>query len=207
MVLLLFPWTCIAADIAIPHTGVTSLYVDHDDGNIRAGIPHPIPRFTDNGDGTVTDNLTDLVWLKNANCIGPQNWNDAIVWANSLHDGLIPDDCGLQDDSNEGHWRMPNIRELVSLINFQFRSNDEGSYPNVYLSNTQGNAAWQEGNPFDGVQRWYWSSTNDIAIPAGNNAHVANFNKATTDTNDKSMSVAEDSSDLFVWPVRDLLNP
>ena len=30
----------------------------------------PSPRFTDNNDGTVTDNLTGLVWLKNANLFG-----------------------------------------------------------------------------------------------------------------------------------------
>ena len=29
-------------------------------------------RFTDNGDGTVTDNLTALIWLKNANCFGAE---------------------------------------------------------------------------------------------------------------------------------------
>ena len=33
---------------------------------IQVGVPWPNPRFTDNGDGTVTDNLTGLIWLKNA---------------------------------------------------------------------------------------------------------------------------------------------
>ena len=31
-------------------------------------------RFTDNGDGTVRDNLIGLIWLKNANCFGVRNW-------------------------------------------------------------------------------------------------------------------------------------
>ena len=45
-------------------------------------------RFTDNGNGTITDTLTHLVWLKNANCNetvggiakpnGYQNWYDAL---------------------------------------------------------------------------------------------------------------------------------
>lgn len=34
-------------------------------------------RFVDNGDGTVTDNLTALVWLKNANCFGTRLWATA----------------------------------------------------------------------------------------------------------------------------------
>jgi hypothetical protein len=33
------------------------------DGEIRAGVAWPTPRFTDNGDGTATDNLTGLTWL------------------------------------------------------------------------------------------------------------------------------------------------
>jgi hypothetical protein len=38
------------------------------DGNIQAGVAWPIPRFTDHSNGTVTDNLTGLIWLKDANC-------------------------------------------------------------------------------------------------------------------------------------------
>ncbi len=50
------------------------------DGEYQKGIPYPDPRFIDNGDGTVTDNLTDLIWLKNANCFGPGSvsWSEAL---------------------------------------------------------------------------------------------------------------------------------
>ena len=48
----------------IPKTGQTLIYASGDDGNIQAGIEWPAPRFTDNGDGTVTDSLTGLMWLK-----------------------------------------------------------------------------------------------------------------------------------------------
>jgi len=47
------------------------------DGDIQAGVALPDPRFTDNGDGTVTDNLTGLIWLINANCFGEQTWTQA----------------------------------------------------------------------------------------------------------------------------------
>ena len=40
-----------------------------DDGLLRAGIEWPAPRFTDNGDGTVTDSLTGLMWLKDGGCL------------------------------------------------------------------------------------------------------------------------------------------
>ncbi len=32
-------------------------------------VPWPDPSFTDRGDGTVKDNLTGLIWLKDANCL------------------------------------------------------------------------------------------------------------------------------------------
>ena len=52
----------------VPKTGQTTGYATGDDGALQKGVAWPNPRFTDNGDGTVTDNLTGLIWLKNANC-------------------------------------------------------------------------------------------------------------------------------------------
>jgi len=68
--------------------------------------------FTDNGDGTVTDNLTGLIWLKNANCDGGKNWENALTWCNALASGS----CGLSDGSSVGDWRLPNINEFSSLF-------------------------------------------------------------------------------------------
>ncbi|OAD19121.1 hypothetical protein THIOM_005259, partial [Candidatus Thiomargarita nelsonii] len=34
-------------------------------------------RYIDNGDGTVTDNSSGLIWLKNANCFGVETWDKA----------------------------------------------------------------------------------------------------------------------------------
>ena len=48
------------------------------DGEIQAGVEWPFPRFTDNGDGTVTDNLTGLMWLKDAGCIVNVTWQGAL---------------------------------------------------------------------------------------------------------------------------------
>ena len=78
------------------------------------GVPWPDPRFTDNGDGTVTDNLTGLIWLKYANCFGETNWHDALDASNNLTNGQ----CGLSDGSNLGDWRLPNEGELGSLIDY-----------------------------------------------------------------------------------------
>ena len=72
----------------------------------------PDPRFTDNGDGTVTDHLTNLVWLKNANCFGEQSVNVASTSVGNLAHGQ----CGLSDGSQAGDWQMPTIRQLHSLV-------------------------------------------------------------------------------------------
>ncbi len=57
----------------VPKTGQTTSYATGDDGILQKGVVWPIPRFKDNNNGTVTDNLTGLIWLKNANCFGVEN--------------------------------------------------------------------------------------------------------------------------------------
>jgi hypothetical protein len=68
-------------------------------------------RFNDNGDGTVTDGLTALVWLKKVDCYNGITWSTALSNANNLKDG----NCSLSDGSVAGQWRLPNINELHSL--------------------------------------------------------------------------------------------
>ncbi len=100
--------------ISLPRTGQTTSYAVSDDGDLREGAAWPNPRFTDNGDGTITDTLTGLVWLKNANCLGPNiSWAQALNDANTLKSGI----CGLTDGSKAGDWRMPNNNEMGSLVN------------------------------------------------------------------------------------------
>ncbi len=126
-------------DASIPKTGQTTSYGTHDDGALQHGEAWPEPRFTDNDDGTVTDNLTNLVWLKDANCFGQKNWNDALAAAN----GLARGQCGLTDGSVAGDWWLPNVRQLQSLI-------DYGRF----------DPALPSGHPFTGVQHYYyWSNT------------------------------------------------
>lgn len=130
--------------INLPKTGQTTSYATGDDGALQKGIAWPNPRFTDNGNGTVTDKLTGLVWLKNANCFGARTWANALTDANALANGQ----CGLTDGSKVGDWRLPNKNELLSLI-------DRSKY----------NPALQAGHPFINVQTqyYYWSSTTSNA--------------------------------------------
>jgi len=112
--------------VVLPETGQTTCYDASgatiscagtgQDGDKLAGATLPSPRFTDNGDGTVNDNLTGLIWLKNANCFGAKNWTAALSDANNLSNGT----CGLTDGSSAGDWRLPNRVELTSLVNSEY---------------------------------------------------------------------------------------
>ena len=48
----------------VPKSGQTTPYEPGDDGYLQRGAAWPNPRFSDNNDGTVTDNLNGLIWLK-----------------------------------------------------------------------------------------------------------------------------------------------
>jgi len=112
--------------------------------------PSPAPssyRYTDNGDGTVTDNRSGLIWLKNANCFY-ENWYTAMQSAANLADGQ----CGLSDGSTAGMWRLPTKDEWEAMV--------DTSYWIPALSNATGTGKWTEGDAFLGVQRgYYWSAT------------------------------------------------
>lgn len=138
LTIIVVPLSAAAGTVQLPVTVQTSSYGTNDDGALKKGVTWPSPRFTDNINGTVTDNLTGLIWLKNANCFGVQ-WTAALKDIGSLANGQ----CGLTDGSTAGQWRLPNVRELESLVN-------------VGQSNA---AAWLNVQGFSSVQSGhYWSS-------------------------------------------------
>jgi len=115
---------------------------DHtgDDGDHRSGVVWPEPRFTDNGDGTVLDNLTGLEWVKEPSSVSGNSekmvWNDAIDFCKGLSY------AGYDD------WRLPSRKELMSLV-------DYGRY----------SLALPQGHPFVGVLYGnYWSGTSRAGL-------------------------------------------
>lgn len=98
--------------VQLAATGQTMSYAAGDDAALAQGVAWPAGRWHDNGDGTVSDQLTGLVWLKNAACFAPASWAAAVADANQLASGQ----CGLTDGSAAGAWRLPNLIELESLV-------------------------------------------------------------------------------------------
>ncbi|MCX5896520.1 MAG: DUF1566 domain-containing protein, partial [Proteobacteria bacterium] len=123
--------------ICLPKTGQTISYAIGDDGDLETGVAWPDTRFTDKIDGTVKDNLTGLVWTKNANLPnGTLTWQGALDYVAGMNAGTNPN-FGYTD------WRLPNVNELKSLI-------DNSKYA----------PSLPQGHPFTNVQsNGYWSST------------------------------------------------
>jgi len=189
----------------VPKTGQTACYsaagivgtcpqagVPGQDGDYQYGAAWPRPRFTDNNNGTITDNLTGLIWLKNANCINTGvNWTGALNGVVELNTAgtMNGNNCG--DISNGGShqtdWRLPNARELESLVHY--------GYTGPAVSNTAGTGQWTAGDPFSNIQNWfYWSSTSNNSVVGW--AWSTLMSGGGIDVRDKS--------DLSsVWPVRD----
>lgn len=157
-------------------TGQTNSFRTGDDGALRFGRALTEPRFTDNGNGTVSDNLTGLMWAKDANLWGSVNWNTAIDNCNSLVLG------GTND------WRLPNIREIYSLVDFRYM------FPPI--SDTTGSGQWSSGDPFNNIQTdCYWSSSTPNFEPAHSQARVVYMDGG-------SASGEEKTEPNYVWPVR-----
>jgi hypothetical protein len=173
-------------------TGQTTSFAAGDDGALEEGVPFPTPRFTDNGNGTVTDNLTGLIWLKDASCLGSKQWAvpgvtfpalAAVADLNAGTDFL----CANYTAGTFTDWRLPNVKELQSLIDYGFFA--------PALSDAAGTAKWTEGNAFSGVQSTsYWSSTTSAGNP--DLAWVVLLVVGDTFANDEGGTPGR------VWPVR-----
>jgi len=169
----------------VPKTGQTTSYAVGDDGDLGRGVVLVTARFTDNGDGTVTDNQTGLIWLKNANCFGENTWSQAL----SDCSGLAHGSCGLSDNSTAGDWGLPNKNELNSLLHSDFY--------NPVLSDTPGTGQWTAGEPFTNVQSsFYWTSTTTPSYSGA--AYEVHLGLGTIGGNNKE-------GVNYIWPVRDPL--
>jgi hypothetical protein len=109
-------------------------------------------RYADCGNGTVTDTVTGLIWLKQSECLPAADWEAAKKAAANLKNG----DCMLTDASSPGDWRLPTRDEWEATMKDALAL---GCGPT--LTNDEGKACISAGpSSFMGVERdYYWSST------------------------------------------------
>jgi len=138
------------------------------DAEFRAGIPWPAPRF-EAREEIVLDRLTGLTWTRHANLAEyPMTWREAFDFI-----------AGLNREKTFGFadWRLPNRRELRSLVSHQTRR-----------------PALPEEHPFVNVfPGWYWTSTTAAISPA--HAWYVHLDGARMFYGGKDQS-------FLVWPVR-----
>ena len=143
-------------------------------------------RYVDCVNGTVTDTVTGLIWLKKADCFALSDWVSAINSAAQLKAG----DCELSDGSKPGDWRLPTRAEWVATV----APAVAGSCPLPTLTNRAGTACYASDGAFSGVQSFYWSSSTDATSPSvGWNVDLGSGHTS---------ELSKDVVSSFVWPVR-----
>ena len=180
-----------AGVIALPKTGQTTCYDTSvpsvavacstagispgQDGATQTGVAEPSPRFTVDGTGAcITDNLTGLMWTRNANLpagtgaatTGLRTWQQALAYANDLTL------CGFSD------WRLSNRKELRGLINYSL-ANNANTLNTLGFGNVQADV--------------YWSSSSYAGSAA--NVWIVDLDVGGVFADVKSNS-------YYVWPVR-----
>jgi len=161
--------------------------ISNDNNSTTTTAITPGDRFKDNGDGTVSDKRTGLIWLKNANpCPKGKNWADAGTYCNSLKSG----DAGLTDESVAGQWRLPSVQELEGV------GTDPPMTYCLDASCYECPVPWtMPGEPFTDVQSsFYWSSTGyDVS---SDYAWIVSMRSGSVSYGVMSYGLA------YVWPVR-----
>src|SRR5436309_12162449 len=84
------------------------------DGELRKGAPLA---YVDNGDGTVTDVNTGLMWEKLSHDGSVHDDHNTYTWANAISGHVAT----LNSTNFAGHndWRLPDVRELQAIVDYQ----------------------------------------------------------------------------------------
>ncbi len=115
---------------------------------VRGNTTYGINDFVDNGNGTITDRATGLMWMQNDSGEG-MNWEDALAFA--------------QERNAEAHlgyndWRLPNAKAMQSILDYSRSPDTTGSAAIDPIFNVTQivNEAGDADYPF------FWTSTTHI---------------------------------------------
>lgn len=140
--------------LTLPDGSIKKFYVTY----VRGTADYGKNNLYNNGNGTITDNATGLMWAQNDNGKGV-NWPQALAYAKSSSLG------GYSD------WRLPTVKELESIVDYSRSPSTTNSasinavFNSTKITNEAGNADWG----------CYWSSTTHVndAKGAVNAAYVS----------------------------------
>ena len=112
---------------------------------VRGNTSYGVNDFADNGDQTVTDNSTNLMWTKSDNCTALY-WQDALAWVQTKN---AENYLGYND------WRLPEAKELQSILDYSRSPATTNSAAIDAMFNAT--SFTNEGGQTDWP--WYWAST------------------------------------------------
>jgi hypothetical protein len=113
---------------------------------VRGNTSYGTNNFMDNGDDTVTDNATGLMWSKNDSGTG-MTWEAALAWVRTNNEANY---------LGHGDWRLPNAKELQSIVDYSHAPDKDGLPAiNTFFFNCTSitNENYQPDYP------WYWTGT------------------------------------------------
>lgn len=141
---------------------------------VRGNIDYGKNNFVDNGDGTISDLATGLMWQKTDDGIS-RNWEEALENA---------EDLKLSDYSD---WRLPNAKELQSIVDYS-RSPQTTNSPAIDPVFQTTEIEYPDGS--SGHYPFFWTSTThlDGANPYASAAYFA-FGEGLGKTNGTIMDV------------------
>ncbi|MBU1535988.1 DUF1566 domain-containing protein [Myxococcota bacterium] len=115
---------------------------------VRGNTSYGVNDYVDNGDGTVSDRATGLMWAQDDSGEG-MIWEDALAYAQQMN---AVEHLGYSD------WRVPNIKELQSIIDYTRspESSDSPALDPVFNATSFINELGEEDWPF------VWSSTTHV---------------------------------------------
>jgi hypothetical protein len=139
---------------------------------VRGNLAYGENNFVDNGNGSVSDLATGLIWTQNDSESG-MNWEMALNYCESL------------DTAGSSDWRLPNVKELHSIVDYS-RSPDttnSAAIDPVFSTSTITNEAGQVDYPA------FWSSTTHENLRSGGNASYVNFGRSMGNMNGNWLDV------------------
>jgi len=143
-----------------PRGGDMQFYVRYVRGNTAYGEND----FVGNGDGTISDLATGLMWLQDDSGTG-MDWEDALAYVQDLNDQKY---LGYSD------WRLPNAKELQSIVDYT-RSPDTTSsaaidpiFNATAITNEDGDRDWA----------FYWTGTTHASARSGEAAVYVAFGRS-----------------------------
>jgi len=130
---------------------------------VRGNSEYGINNYIDNGDGTISDLATGLMWMQDD--LGPMTWEDALSTCEEL------EKAGYDD------WRLPDTKELQSIVDYSRSPETTDSAAIDPLFNTS--IVIDEAG--DNDYGFYWSSTthaNSNSVNYGSAAAYVAFGKS-----------------------------